>query len=93
MKKIFAMLLVLTMLFACLTACAKTETPATDTQEPETTTDASAETTPTPAEEKEEPVTVKWVLRTDAQEDDDEVLAYLNELLLEKGMSAGTHPR
>lgn len=85
MKKIFAMLLVLTMLFACLTACAKTETPATDTQEPETTTDASAETTPTPAEEKEEPVTVKWVLRTDAQEDDDEVLAYLNELLLEKG--------
>ena len=78
MKKIFAMLLVLVMLFTCFTACAKTDTP-------EETPNNSSVNEPASADEKEGPITVKWVLRTDAQEDDEEVLAYLNELLLEKG--------
>lgn len=80
MKKIFAMLLALALMLTCLTACsndtsAKAENPA----DAAPAADSVSEST------KEEPVTVKWVLRTDPQDDDDEVLAYLNELLLEKG--------
>ena len=40
---------------------------------------------------EEEPVTVKWVLRTDVQEDDPIVLEELNKLLKEKSNYSG-HP-
>lgn len=82
MKKLAAMLLTSVMLAGCMVGCGQEEV----VQEGQSAKDSQEQTVSSDVKEvvEEEPVTVKWVLRTDAQEDDPIVLEELNKLLKEK---------
>lgn len=80
-KKLLAILLVAVMLVSCLAACGQN---GEAQQATENKGSEVSNVTEPPAKEKEEVVTVTWCFRNDPQEDDEQVLAAVNEILREK---------
>lgn len=80
-KKLLAILLAAVMLVSCLAACGQNNEAQGATEGKGS--DVSNATDPV-AQEKEEVVTVTWCFRNDPQEDDEQVLAAVNEILREK---------
>ena len=82
-KKLLATLLAVGMTFTALAGCGQ-EVANSEVSEKETVSQTETKVEQTASEVEEEVVPVTWVIRCDPQEDDEKVVAAINEILTEK---------